>query len=200
MFEPDIIIEMEYKEIEVRFLEIDKEELIKNLHKIGADDLGEDFLREVIFYDKAGKFRDKHKFVRLRENKNGAILTYKQHMSKGRGINQIDDVDEIETKVDDPQSTKLLLDKIGLDPFRVQEKYRHSFIFNGTQIEIDTWPKIPTYVEIESSSEEIIKNVSKKLGLAWKDVYYGSARDAIEKIYKIPVSKYRYFTFDKVGD
>lgn len=37
---------MQNQEIEVRFLEIDAEELKEKLKKLGAKDLGEDFLRE----------------------------------------------------------------------------------------------------------------------------------------------------------
>ena len=66
------------KEIEVRFLEIDKEALIKKLEHLGAIDLGKDFLREVIFYDKAGKWQyEEKKFVRIRSTREGIFLAFK---------------------------------------------------------------------------------------------------------------------------
>jgi len=40
------------REIEVRFLEIDYPSLVEKLNGLGAEDFGEDFLREIIFYDK----------------------------------------------------------------------------------------------------------------------------------------------------
>lgn len=40
------------KEIETRFLEIDKPALIAQLNKLGATDHGEILLKEIIFYDK----------------------------------------------------------------------------------------------------------------------------------------------------
>jgi hypothetical protein len=48
---------MEYREIEVRFLEIDVDAILKKLHAMGAADEGEDFFREIIFYDKAGHWQ-----------------------------------------------------------------------------------------------------------------------------------------------
>ncbi|MFC1801859.1 hypothetical protein ACFLY7_00230 [Patescibacteria group bacterium] len=83
--------------------------------------------------------------------------------------------------------------------FRQQEKRRHSFLFDSCMIEIDTWPKISTYVEIEGSSKEKIKEVSEKLGLNWNDVEYRNPARVLEEIYKIPFRDYRYFTFDKIG-
>jgi len=190
---------MQYKEIEVRFLEIKKEELLNKLKDLGAQDKGSDTLKETIFYDDAKKFIDEHKFIRIRENKNGALLTYKQHMSKGKDISGIDDVDEVETKVDDPEAMKVMLEKVGFEAFREQEKHRHSFVLDEVMIEIDEWPKIPVYMEMEGPSEEALKAIAEKLGLNWKDAYFGSARDVIEKVYNMPVMEYKHFTFSKVG-
>ena len=191
---------MKQKEIEVRFLEIDSDQLKAKLKELEAEDKGERFFKEIIFYDKDLAFRKEHKFVRLRNDGDTTWLTYKQHHSKGKEIAAIDDVDEIEVTVSDYESTKDLLEKVGLDPFREQEKKRHTFILNGVLVEIDTWPSIPTYVEIEGESEEVIKKTAEYLDLDWGDAYFGSARDAIERVYKIPVSEYRSFTFDRVGE
>ena len=58
----------ENREIEVRFLEIDKAALIARLKELGAHDHGEELLEEIIFYDKDLKWRDvENKRVRLRK-------------------------------------------------------------------------------------------------------------------------------------
>ena len=190
---------MKYKEIEVRFLNINKDEIILKLQNLGAKDKGSDFFKEIIFYDNAGTFKNQHRFIRLRETKHGAFLTYKQHNSKYKEISKVEDVDEVETKVSDPKATRILLENIGFEAFRVQEKRRHSFVLNGTLVEIDEWPNIPAYVEIEGKTENDLKNIATLLELDWSDVYFGSARNVIEKVYNTPVSDYKYFTFDKVG-
>ena len=59
---------MQNKEIECRFLEIDKKDLIKRLKKLGAKDKGEVLLEETIIYDKDLKWRNENRFVRLRKS------------------------------------------------------------------------------------------------------------------------------------
>jgi hypothetical protein len=44
-------------EFEVRFLDINKSQLIQKLHTLAARDLGEAQLEEVIFYDQSGKWQ-----------------------------------------------------------------------------------------------------------------------------------------------
>ena len=71
------------KEVEVRFLEIDKEALIEKLRGLGAKDLGEDLLQEVIIYDKEFTWRDGGKsLLRLRTRNDKTELTFKHRNSQ----------------------------------------------------------------------------------------------------------------------
>lgn len=178
------------KEIEVRFLEINKPFLVKKLADLGAEDYGEDMLEEIIFYDKERTWKDK--FVRIRKSKNDIILTYKHHQSETIG-----GAEEIEFGVTDFNKAELFLEKVGLEAYRHQQKKRHSFSLDGVIVDIDTWPKIPTYVELEGFSESAIKEVARKLELDWKDVIFENARTVIEQRYNIPVGSMKWFTFDK---
>lgn len=45
-----------------------------------------------------------------------------------------------------------------------------SFFYNGIKFTLDSWPKIPTYLEIEASSEEKVNEGLKLLGVEGKDV------------------------------
>ena len=42
-------------------------------------------------------------------------------------------------------------------------------------IDIDMWPKIPVYAEIEGPSVESLKNICGKLGLDWDKRFDGDA-------------------------
>ena len=53
-------------------------------------------------------------------------------------------------------------------------------------------------MEIEGPSEFDLKKAAKVLGLNWKDAHFESSRDFIEKIYKIPLTRLKIYTFDKV--
>jgi len=180
-------------EIEVRFLEIDKKILLKRLNELGAKDLGEELLRESIFYDKNGNWAKEHKFARIRTDKSGSIFSYKHYME-----HTVDGTLEIEFPVVDIEKMRAFLDEVGVEEFRIQEKRRHKFIFDDVVVDIDEWPNIPAYVELEGESEENLKKVAEKLGLSWKNAVFENAKIVIEERYNIPVSKYKYFTFEKM--
>ncbi len=180
-------------ETEVRFLEVNAEELKAKLLKLGASDLGENNLKEVIFYDKAGEWqREKVKFIRVRKDKNGTQMAFKQNLAA-----TADGTKEIETSVGSFENTIAFLETVGFNPFREQEKRRHSFKIDGVTVDIDTWPKIPTYVELEGETEDDLKQLAKKLGLDWSTADMHGATWVIENTYNIPVRTLRYFTFSK---
>jgi len=183
-----------FREIEARFLEIDPEELKKRLAETGAEDLGEDFIREVIFYDKNLRWQtDEKKYARVRQTKNGILMTFKHNES-----HRADGTKEIEIEVNDFDRAVKFLEEVGLVAFRKQEKRRHSFCLADVRVDIDTWPSIPTYVELEGPSIDAVKEAAGRLGLDWSRAVFESARFLIEKYYNIPVSQLRCFTFDKI--
>ncbi|MES2225898.1 MAG: class IV adenylate cyclase [Patescibacteria group bacterium] len=183
---------MEHREVEVRFLEIDKEQLIAKLRDLGAKDLGEDMLEEVILYDKPMTWQEKGgKVLRLRTRQGKTVLTYKHHEKASVG-----GTEEIEFEVSDPHKAEVLLDRLGYEVYRHQQKKRHTFELGSVVVDIDTWPKIPTYVELEGVDEESLKATAMALDLDWKDVELRNPRLVLEEKYGIPIATMRWFTFD----
>ncbi len=178
-------------EIETRFLDIDKADLIKKLGALKAIDKGEVKLNEIIFYDKDFKWQNECRFVRLRKKGEIITLTYKQNKAQ-----KVDSAKEIEFNVSSLESTKDLLETIGLTAYRTVEKYRHTFELGGVTLDIDTWPKIPVYVELEGDSVDALKNAANKLGLIWDNRFDGDARFVYKK-YGFDFDKIRTVTFDK---
>ena len=160
------------KEIETRFLDIDKDALVKELAALGAIDKGEEKLEEIIFHPADKSWIGKRKFVRLRKTKHKIKLTYKENMEQ-----TADSAREIELEVSDWDSCVEFLHKVGLEPMRQLEKYRHTLLLSDATIDIDTWPKIPAYVEIEGPSTESLKIVCKKLHMDWEKRFDGDARE-----------------------
>jgi adenylate cyclase, class 2 len=181
------------QEVEVRFLEIDKEAFAGMLTRLGAEDLGEELLREIIFADKDLIWVGESKLVRLRQVGGKVLLAYKHHQEASP-----EGVIEVELEVGDFNQAKLFLEMVGLVSVRVQEKYRHTFKLDGATFDIDTWPKIPTYVEIEGDSEKQLKVIAKKVGLDWRDVVFEDAAKVINNVYGIPIKKLKLFTFSKI--
>jgi adenylate cyclase class 2 len=184
---------VDYKEIEVRFLEIDKAALVQKLHDLGAEDRGEEVLEEIVFYnaDKSWESGNK-KFVRMRTGRGGTSVTYKHQFEKTAG-----GTEEVEFKVDDAAAAEVFLTRVGLAAYRRQQKMRHTFHLGDVTVDIDTWPRIPTYVELEGPSESALVQAAAQLGLDWKDVCYDNAKVVIEQRYGIPVGTMTWFTFDR---
>ncbi len=184
---------MTNREIEVKFLDVDKSALIEKLQSLKAKDLGEELITEQIFYDKEKKWIEEHKFIRIRTTKKGSFLTYK-HTQDRTALGVL----EIEFKIEEHQKVKDFLEQINFVMNRSQEKKRHKFTIEDVIIDIDTWPKIPTYVEIEGPNEAAIKKVSEQLGFDWTKGIFNTAAEVIEEVYKLQVRTFKYFTFDKV--
>jgi adenylate cyclase class 2 len=184
---------MNYQEIECRFLEIDKDKLVRKLIELGAKDLGEVMLEETIIYDKDLNWKTDNRFIRIRKTGNETKVSYKEHAS-----HTVDGAYEIEFDVEDAKKAELLFEKIGLNPYRHQQKKRHTFELNNITFDIDTWPQIPTYLEIEAGSEDELKEATKLIGYDWNDAIFNNAAWIIENKYNIKVLELRYFTFDKI--
>ena len=178
--------------MEIRFLEIDKKNLIEKLHSLGAKDLGEVMLEEAIIYDKELKWIEEKRFVRVRKTGEKILLTYKENKEQ-----VIDSAKEIEFEINDFEKAVLLFEKVGLYPIRRQQKLRHTLILNGVTFDIDTWPRIPAYVELEGDSEESLRKVVDLIGYDWKDMITEDAKSVIENRYNIPVGTMHWFTFDR---
>jgi adenylate cyclase class 2 len=181
---------MEHREIECRFLEIDKGALVAKLAALGAQDEGEQLIKETVIYDRDLKWRDEQRFVRLRQVGDKTKLTYKD-----QSVATVDGTVEVELTIDDYDKAEIFFEKIGLRPFRHQEKRRHTFQFDGVTIDIDSWPLIPTYMELEGPSEASLRAVAEKLGLDWQKADFHNARWVIEHIYHIPVGTFEWYTF-----
>ncbi len=180
------------KEIEVRFLGIDAKKLKKKLLELGAKDHGSELLTATIFYDKKLTWREKNRFIRVREGKKNTITFKDFKNSSPTGTK------EIETEVSDAKKIKIILEHIGLQLSRVQEKKRHKYTLGNMVFDFDSWPKIPTFLEIEAPSEAGLKKAVKLLGLSWKKAVSGNVGHMIEEKYHIPVPHLSFYTFKKI--
>ena len=171
-------------EYEVKVLEIDVN-LIKNkLNELNAIKLG-DFFQKRYVYDFNPK-KD-NSWIRLRNNGKESTLTIKEINS-----NKIDGTNEIEIKVDDFEKTNLLLEKLGFKAKSYQENKRISYLLNNVEIDIDFWPLIPPYLEIEGRSIEDVKTILNLLNL--KNFTSINTKDVYKK-YNIDIDKIKELKF-----
>jgi len=154
------------KEFETQVLDIDCEKIINKLRELGAEEYPEVLQKRWVYdilclgAEKAGV----GEWVRLREVNGKTTLTYKNRKDTG-----IADTEEIEFEVENFEKAAQLLSKLKWTGEYYQENKRHKFIFNNIEFTIDTWPMIPAILEIESGSEEKVREGLRLLDLEGKD-------------------------------
>lgn len=179
-----------HTEYEVRFLEIDVVAIKKKLDELGAE-LQWDLLQKRYVYNFIPKVEGK--WIRLRTNGDKTTLTIKNIVSS-----EIDGTQELEIEVDSFERTNLILKELGYEPKGYQENRRCQYILNGVEIDIDYWPLIPTYLEIEGPSEGAVYNTIEALGLNREEVitkdvtsiYLDYGHD-VESIYELKLEEER---------
>ena len=132
-----------------------------------------DFLRKFINNPK--------KWIRLRQTKDKVTLAIKHILAddKSNGLQQMQ---ETEMLVPSMKEANEMLEALGFAFRSYQEKRRVSYKLNGYEIDIDTWPGIPTYMEVEGENEEKLDELLKLLGYNFKDAVSCTA-DEVYKMY-----------------
>lgn len=171
-------------EFEIRILEISIEDIVKKLKKIGAQKVGE-FHQKRYVYD----FNpvQKGRWIRLRTNGIESTLTIKEIKSL-----RIDGTKELEISVSNFEDTNEILAKLGYTPRTYQENFRIEYTLDGVNFDLDQWPMISPYLEIEGPSEESVLLSLSKLGI---DISNTTALDVDTIYYK----KYD-IVLDKIKD
>lgn len=175
-------------EYEVTVLEINKEKLEKELVDMGAVKLGDYFQRRYT-YDLING--DDNKWLRLRTNGKKSTLTIKSVFDK----NSIGGTHELEIEVDDFDKTYELLKELSYNHRNYQENRRTSYKLGDVQFDIDEWPMIPCYVEIEGNSENDVKDMLKKLDINMDNVTTYDVTSIYNEIYDIDILKIKELKF-----
>ncbi|WP_406112953.1 class IV adenylate cyclase [Kitasatospora purpeofusca] len=147
---------MNETEFEAKILDIEPERIRAMLAAVRAEHVADRFQRRYV-YDIPGR---PGSWVRLRDTGRDITLCVKEIHSDA-----IDGVTETETTVGDFDATNTLLGKLGYRPKAYQENRRSSWTLGGAAIEIDQWPLIPPYLEIEGDSAEHVHATALALGL-----------------------------------
>lgn len=177
-----------HTEYEVRVLDIDKEALIKKLEKLGATKVGDfNYKRRVYNFKPAVR----NKWIRLRTDGNKTTLTIKEVKSF-----DIDGTKEMEIEVSDFDETNNILEELGYKAHTFQENKRTRYILNDVELDIDSWPYIPTYLEIEGKDEETVKNMIKLLEVDEGKITSIDVQGVFKTFYKIDVSEVPVISFE----
>lgn len=158
-------------EYEVRVLEVNVDDVRQKLEELKAK-FEWDYIQRRYVYDFIPK--QDNKWIRLRTNGENTTLTIKNLVTS-----KIDGTQELEIVVDDFDKTNMILKELGYEAKGYQENRRIQYTLNGVEVDIDSWPMIPTYLEIEGKSEEDVYKILELLGYKREDC---TTRD-VEGIY-----------------
>jgi len=155
-------------ETEIKLLGINLDKVNCALEECGAILMYERFLRNTIFYT----FQENdYEYLRVRDDTVEVTLTYKKIQSDG--LSTI----EQEIMVNSYDETIKLLFSLGLRRKRVDEKKRRRYKLHNAIVDIDFWPNIPPYIEIEAPTEQDIRDACIKLGLEFNSRFMGDTLD-----------------------
>ncbi|MEV8517437.1 class IV adenylate cyclase [Dactylosporangium sp. NPDC051484] len=161
-------------EYEAKFLRIDVAGLKAKLISLGAvQALPRTLLTRKIFENDT---LDTGAWVRLRNEGTRSTLTLKQVTD----ATTIDGTTEIETEVADLHAMAEILRCLGMREVRYQENYREEWRLGEIIFDVDTWPDLPTFIEIEGPDEASVRHAADLLELDYSEARFGS----VDEIYK----------------
>lgn len=141
-----------------------------------------------------------NKWVRLRESNGKVKIALKQIYNRKTidGIRQhsINDVKEIEIEIDSIEKGKQLLEELGYYHKNYQEKRRISYTLSDkVHIDIDIWPHIPPYLEVEADNELTVYKILTDLGYKKENAMILNADDVFT-FYGLDMYSFKELKFD----
>lgn len=176
-------------EIEIKILDICKENVENKIQKLGASLQG-DWLMETLIFDYPDKRLTQNKsYVRIRSEGKDIKCTYKTPLD-GQLEHKI--MEEHEVVIDSIANMKNILCGLGLEVILHFEKKRQHYVYEEFVFDIDTLPNIPTFLEIEAPSSgkldeilcqlDIPKEKTNAMGPKEVLAYYGLDIDTITEM------------------
>ena len=175
-------------EYECTLLEINESEFIKLREDNNAIKIGEYFQRRYV-YD----FNpvNPNKWIRLRTNGEKTTLTIKKIVDR----NTVGGTEELEIEVSSFDDTNKMLEEFGYIARNYQENKRITYKLDDIEFDIDTWPMIPTYVEIEGKDSLSVEKIIDQLKLDKNKITNYDVTSIYNEIYGIDILKIKKLSF-----
>ena len=161
------------REYEIRILEVDVKEWISYLESHGAIKKG-DWLQQRKVYD----FHP--------------VIPNKEIIDK----NRIDGTRELEVSVSDFDKTSDILKELGYVSKAFQENRRVRYLYKDVEFDFDTWPLIPTYVEIEGKSVQEVEDILAEFSFDEAKKTCLDVKSLFREFYQIDLDDYPVLAFE----
>jgi len=138
-------------------------------------------------------------WLRLRDEGDKINLTFKKRLGikTDDGKTSDDSMEEIEVEVSNFEKTAEILNKIGLKEKFYEENRRIRYQLDDIEFDIDFWPGLEPYLEIEAPSWKKIDKAIKMLNLNPEDKKIFSTYQ-IYQLKGIDENDYREITFERM--
>jgi len=170
-------------EIETKVLDIDLEGIKKKIVNFGAEKIQDNRLIVDWYRQKGVKEGEDEWFLRIRSYSDGKKEVTWKAKSDILGITRKHK--EINFHIEEPEKLGDLFEEIGLEKYAHQEKDRTSFVYRNWQFDIDQYPGMPAFMEIEGESEEHVNEAIKLLGLEANRTWAKGERILIQDVYNL---------------
>lgn len=171
------------QEYGVKILNINPAEAVAKLQAMGGKiRFGPSLLKTAFFDHQKLKLREQGIPIRVRSIGEKTFLNVKH--AAGPAAHQdpaLKTLSEIEVAVEDFAKICELLKTAGFYPFRYQEKKRTSFTLPGVRVELEQYPAIPAYLELEGETAEATKRLVEQLGFELDQTVKLSATEVLKK-------------------
>lgn len=160
-------MEIEYEAV---FTDINKDEFRETLQAAGAKLERPEYMMVRSAFNLPNipvVSEDRRGWARVRDE--GDKVTVSVKIIDGEGI---ESQRESCVVIDSYQQGVTLLTTLGCIEKAHQETKRELWMLDGVEVAIDTWPFLETFVEVEGSSEDMVKDVSEKLGFIWSEAKF----------------------------
>ncbi|WP_037911535.1 class IV adenylate cyclase [Actinacidiphila yeochonensis] len=149
-------------EFEAKALEVDPADTALRIAAVGGEHVADRVMRRYVYDIRPG---ETGRWIRLRDTGSEVTLCVKEISGTG-----VDGTLETETAVGDFDTTHELLGRLGFEPKAYQENRRSSWLLDTVRLEIDTWPLIPPYLEIEGDDAQQVWLAADRLGISRADL------------------------------
>lgn len=167
-------------EIEAKFIELPSN-IRERLLKAGAVCVNvERLMRRKNFDTPDRRLLKTNGWIRVRDEGGKITMSYKQLQDR-----TLTGTKEVNVTVNSFDETCHFLEAVGFASYSYQETKRESWRLGETEIEIDTWPWVPSFLEIEAPSENELWAVIDKLNLNKDDAKFGSVEIVYQYYYDV---------------
>ncbi|MFA6253618.1 MAG: class IV adenylate cyclase [Patescibacteria group bacterium] len=172
-------------EYEATFCHINKDDIRQRLKKAGAQMIYPEFLMKRYVWNFPKGHEVKGGWIRVRQEADKITMSVKVVPSDKK----IKDQKEACIEISDFDKAREIINALGCQEMAYQESKRELWKIGQVEITIDEWPFLEPFVEIEGSSEQVVKDVAQKLDFDYSQAMFGSVDFQYAKKYKLPLEK-----------